>query len=79
MAKILVLVFVVLLAAWLMFGRRKPPPDAPPPRRGREKTPGPQTLLACAHCGVQLPRAEALFDAAARPFCSDAHRLAGPR
>lgn len=79
MTKILVLVFVVLLVAWLMFGRRRPPPDEPPARRGGAKKPGPQALLACAHCGVQLPRAEALFDAAGRPFCSDAHRLAGPR
>ncbi|MBX3599800.1 MAG: hypothetical protein KIS83_05745 [Rubrivivax sp.] len=81
MAKILVLVVVVLLVAWLLIGRRRSPPDdaAAPPRSGRAKKPDPQALLACAHCGVQLPRAEALFDAAGRPFCSDAHRLAGPR
>jgi uncharacterized protein len=36
-------------------------------------------MLACAHCGVHLPSADALRDAAGRAYCSDAHRLAGPR
>jgi uncharacterized protein len=84
MAKILVLVLVVLLVAWLMFGRRRPPADdAPEPsakqRQRRHKNDGPQTLLACAHCGIQLPQAEVQFDASGRTFCSEAHRLAGPR
>jgi hypothetical protein len=35
-------------------------------------------LLACAHCGVHLPQAEARMDVAGRPYCSDAHRLLGP-
>lgn len=82
MAKILVLLLVVVIVVWLVLGRRGTPPDEPP-RGGPAKKPGaksgPQALLACAHCGVQLPRAEAQFDAAGRPFCSEAHRLAGPR
>ena len=36
-------------------------------------------MLACAHCGVHLPQAEAVVDAGGRPFCGEAHRLAGPR
>lgn len=40
---------------------------------------GPAEMVACAHCSVHLPQPEALFDAAGRPFCSEAHRLAGPR
>ncbi len=36
-------------------------------------------MLACAHCGVHLPQADARLDAAGRPYCSDAHRLLGPR
>ena len=39
----------------------------------------PALMLACAHCGVHLPQADALTDAAGRPFCGEAHRLAGPR
>ena len=36
-------------------------------------------MLACAQCGLHVPKAEALFDAAGRPYCGEAHRLAGPR
>jgi uncharacterized protein len=36
-------------------------------------------MLACAHCGLLLPPEEATHDAAGRPFCSQAHSLAGPR
>ena len=34
-------------------------------------------MMQCAHCGVHLPRADALMDARGA-FCSEAHRLAGP-
>ena len=43
------------------------------------ETAEPQPMLACVHCGVHLPQADAVLDAQARPFCSEAHRLAGPR
>ena len=33
----------------------------------------------CAHCGVHLPASEALHDIGGRVYCSEAHRLAGPR
>lgn len=33
----------------------------------------------CAHCGVHLPVSEALHDLGGRIYCSEAHRLAGPR
>ncbi len=33
----------------------------------------------CAHCGVHLPVSEALHDIGGRVYCSEAHRLAGPR
>jgi uncharacterized protein len=39
----------------------------------------PQTMLACVHCGVHLPKADALFDVGGKPYCSEAHRLQGPR
>jgi uncharacterized protein len=77
--KYLLVLVVVLLGAWLLFGRRRggqPPPPAPPTKKAAK---GPQAMLACAHCGVHLPEADALRDATGRPFCSEAHRLAGPR
>ncbi len=67
----LIAVFVLL---WLLRGalnRRggaaasasRPPPSAP------------QEMIACAHCGVHLPRDEAL-PGRGGVFCGDAHRTA---
>ncbi len=76
--KYLLVIVVVGVLLWLMFGsgrrarvqQQAQRPPAPP---------GPQAMLACAHCGVHLPAAEAQLDAQRRPYCSEAHRLAGPR
>lgn len=35
-------------------------------------------MLECAHCGLHVPEAEGVRDGE-RFFCSEAHRLAGPR
>jgi uncharacterized protein len=78
--KYLLLLLVVLLAvAWFSIGRRRR--DGNPPAGGgsARREPVAPTMVACAHCGVHLPQPDALFDAAGRPFCSEAHRLAGPR
>lgn len=73
--KYLVLLAVLVLV-WVLFfkGRRKPPPVGRP---GTQPQAAP--MLACAHCGLHLPHAEAVFDGAGRPYCGEAHRLAGPR
>ena len=75
--KILLLLALVFGVLWLLKGRRRESTDLP--RSQPKSPPGPQAMLACAHCGVHLPQSDALMDAAGRPFCSDAHRLAGPR
>ena len=81
--KFLVLLLVLLVAvAWLAIGRRRERRDeSPPPAAPSRQAPTarPATMLACAHCGVHLPGSEALRDADGRAYCSDAHRLAGPR
>jgi uncharacterized protein len=84
--KYLVLLLVLAVAvAWLALSRRRRPPAAPPPKPAPEEAdpPGPAAtparMLACVHCKVHLPEGDALFDASGRPFCSEAHRLAGPR
>ncbi len=81
--KFLLLLLVIGGAiAWFAFGRRSgrgndaPPQSPPSPPSPPAK---PQAMLSCAHCGVHLPAADALRDAAGRAFCSEAHRLAGPR
>jgi uncharacterized protein len=38
----------------------------------------PQIMVACAHCGLHLPRSDAVLDTQGRGFCGAAHRLAGP-
>jgi uncharacterized protein len=79
--KYLLLVLVVGVVLFLMFGRqRKSGGDGPASR----PTPAPRdkdvaAMLACAHCGVHLPGDEAVRDEAGRSYCGEAHRLAGPR
>jgi uncharacterized protein len=73
--KYLVLVLVVAIVGWfLLRPRPRPGADASKPAGGKQ----PQEVVACGHCGVHLPRAEAVADRSG-VFCSEAHRLAGPR
>jgi uncharacterized protein len=69
--KIVVFVIAVVVLLWLLRGtttRR---------RRHREtaQSPSPQPMIACAYCGVHLPRDEAL-PGRGGVFCGDAHRTA---
>lgn len=54
---------------------------ARPPRRAAATAPvGPQDMVACAHCGLHLPRSEALADGpgGSAPFyCCAEHRHSG--
>jgi uncharacterized protein len=76
--KYLLVILVAVLVLWLMFGRRRVErsTDEPPPRASDT---GAQAMLACTHCGLHVPRKEAMFDEFGRPYCGEAHRLAGPR
>lgn len=70
--RLLLILALVLLVAWLFrSGRRgrmtrdqSPPPTAPP---------GPQEMVRCAHCGVHLPRHEAVVGRVDL-YCSAEHR-----
>lgn len=69
-------IIVFALLWWFGKGRPRPsnraaPPAPPPP-------PAPQAMLACARCGVHLPRAEVFFDDQGRVFCGAEHRRLGP-
>ena len=85
--KFLILLLVIVVVGWLTIGRRRRPPDGDKPKpqpsapaaAPKPAESAPQAMLACVHCGVHLPQAEAVQDAAGRPFCSEAHRHAGPR
>ena len=71
----LALLFVAILAlVWLIrsAGRRRVrPPDPAQPDQARQAQP----MLACAMCGVHMPRDEAL-PGRGGVFCSEAHRAA---
>jgi uncharacterized protein len=88
MGKFLLLLLVLVVAiGWWMVGRRgglggrrgSDGGGVPDAGGGRRAGAQPATMLECAHCGVHLPQTEALFDVGGRPYCSEAHRLAGPR
>jgi uncharacterized protein len=69
--KIVVFLIAVVVLLWLLRGsttRRRPDPGA-----ARQQQPKP--MIACAYCGVHLPRDEAL-PGRGGVFCGDAHRAA---
>lgn len=72
--KYLLVLIVVVVVLWLMLR-----PGRPSAKGRRPSSHGPDVMVRCDHCGVHLPAADALRDDAGRLFCSDAHRLAGPR
>ena len=72
MGRLLLLALAVLALVWLVrraLRARQAPGDA-------AKAPG--ELVACAHCGVNLPRAEAR-GAGGSLYCSEEHARLGPR
>lgn len=73
MAKLLVLLLVVAVLLWWLLGRTRARGPA-----ASTKTAEPVTFAVCAHCGVHVPKQEAIIDGDAA-YCSDAHRLAGPK
>jgi uncharacterized protein len=77
MSKVLLVVIVVLVVAWWIVGRQRrvrPGDEAPRARAGG----GAEEMVQCAHCGVHLPRGDAVAEGGLA-YCSDVHRAAGPR
>ena len=68
--KYLIFFVAVVLLLWLLRRsfRRRPPPTA-----ARDPAGDPKPMLACAQCGVHLPRDEAL-PGRGGVFCGEAHR-----
>ena len=71
----LLVVIVALVVLWLLLRGlvRRTKGEGQPPRKAPPATP--QAMLACAHCGVHLPRDEAL-PGRGGVFCGEAHRTA---
>lgn len=70
--KYLILILIIVAVLWLMrASRRRVPPPAPGP--AADKSTQHEPMLACAHCGLHLPRGEAL-PGRGGVFCGEAHR-----
>lgn len=74
--KYLLVILVVLLVVWLVRSSRRvlPPSGDAKGARGPVPSEG-QSMVACAHCGLHLPREEALPGRGGL-FCGEAHRIA---
>jgi uncharacterized protein len=75
--KIVILLLAVALLLWLLFGRSRRG-SSPRTERRPDVDKVAEGMVACAHCGVNVPVSEALR-LGDQSYCSDAHRLAGPR
>ncbi|GAA4418399.1 PP0621 family protein [Acidovorax lacteus] len=71
---VLLLVIGVAVALWSSQRRRQ----APAAQRRPAAPPSPQDMVACAHCGVHLPRSDALL-LGNHSFCCEEHRRLGAR
>jgi uncharacterized protein len=78
MTRLLILLAIVVGVAWWLL-KRRPASGSDAGQAVDKPAAEPAKMVACAHCGVHLPRPEASCDADGRAFCSEAHRLAGPR
>jgi uncharacterized protein len=74
MSRLLVLILLVVAAIWLV-KRALLPKGRMSQKQG---APTPDELVACAHCGVHLPRAEARL-AAGGLYCCEEHARLGKR
>jgi uncharacterized protein len=66
--KFLILFLVIAVVLWLARSKRTSLPPS-----GRPAPPPPDTMVACAQCGLHLPRSDALPGRGGM-FCGEAHR-----
>lgn len=81
MGKWLLLALVLIAAFWWIARARRGDrvDDRTAPPAASPRPPAPQPMVACAHCGLRLPAAEAVLDeASGQPYCGPDHRRAGP-
>lgn len=69
MSKFLLLILAIIVIFFVVKGlaRKRREHAGPPPS---------EPMVPCAHCGVNLPRSEAI-EATGRFFCSEEHRRLG--
>jgi uncharacterized protein len=78
--KFVLFLVLIVVVVWMLRGalrRRVDPPSAEKPagKSAAQSAELPEDMVACAQCGVHLPRSEALPGRGGL-FCGDAHRRA---
>jgi len=73
LVRVVIVVLVVAIILWLLTARSRARSG-----KGAHQPRQPESFARCAHCGVHLPLTDALVDRGIA-YCSEAHRLAGPR
>ncbi len=90
---IILVLFVARIAGRMAAARQAPPPSAKPrppagqpapgapqpgaPQPGTPQPGAPEAMVRCAHCGIHLPRSEALLQGG-HTWCSPEHARLGP-
>lgn len=46
---------------------------------GKRRVEGPRQMVRCDHCGLHVPDDEAVRSQDGHVFCSEEHRLSGPK
>lgn len=72
LTRVLLIVFLVLAVLWWTRGRRRSKPETSAP--AAEPAQLAQAIVPCAHCGLHLPRHEALPGLGVALYCSEVHR-----
>lgn len=78
---LVLLVIVIAVGVWRSRRRAENLQARRPAARADSRLQPPQDMVACAHCGLHLPRSDALvLGNASRPayYCSAEHRAQGP-
>lgn len=79
MGRLVILVVLGLIVAWWLYSRVSRLRDGGSTAAGKASaTPAVQDMVACAQCGLHLPRGDAVTDGKLH-YCGDPHRLLGPR
>jgi uncharacterized protein len=68
-------IIVLVLMLWFGKGRSRGAARGNQPKKPK---PGAQAMVSCAHCGLHLPRPEAVEGEGGRHYCCSEHRRLGP-
>lgn len=67
------LVLLIVLVLFYAYWRKQNRPSTPPTRKAPPPLAPPQDMVACQHCGLHLPRSEALTSGE-RHYCCAEHQ-----